>query len=259
MEGFPADLRDPKTPALSEAESEEARLRWRALKRWDRARRGVEVALILPLAAGVFLLALAQGSLREGTPLAERVWDPRRPGDAFLLLYPLGLAIALLGPYLLVRLRVRRELAAVGRLGVSPARALMALERPEGSEQRLRRQEELLRKPWWLIEISGAHLIWWLAFLILAWWVIPNPLPGDRSASAACDLLCRAFGPTMAVGAIGFVLKVFAPLRLLPRSGGHREVALYYRWWSGWTWPVIIALSPGILHIILTALGVKVT
>ena len=106
----------------------------------------------------------------------------------------------------------------------------------EGIDASRFEQETLGVRPWWLVELSGAHVLWWLSFILgigyLIWyWELP-------------DWLLSIVGP-VAVG--GAIMKWFLPAMWLAKSvrgRDRRNLARYYRWWGrGWL-PVALALLP---------------
>jgi hypothetical protein len=112
-----------------------------------------------------------------------------------------------------------------------------AVERAEEEIDRRRFEEErVAERPWWLVELSGAHLVWWLSFVLgiglLEWnWEMP-------------DWLLPIIGP-VAVG--GAIMKVFLPFMWWGASKlgtDRRNLVRYYRWWGKGLLPMAVALLP---------------
>ena len=109
---------------------------------------------------------------------------------------------------------------------------------PMGCKQRL------------LVELRGAHLVWWLAWA------------GAFSAAVsglALDLHRCLFGGLVAVAIGGAVAKVYVPLagywaaQWLPvqyHNGRYESWGRYYLFWARGILSVAIALAPGLAYIL---------
>ena len=109
-------------------------------------------------------------------------------------------------------------------------------EAEESADHRRFELAAVADRPWWLLELSGAHLLWWISFVVgIGYlgelWELP-----EWSVHIVAPI---------AVG--GAVMKAYFPGLLWTRSSkevDRRYVVRYYRWWGrGWL-PVVLALLP---------------
>ncbi len=94
-------------------------------------------------------------------------------------------------------------------------------------------EEKKRAKPWWKRELSGAHLVWWIAFLL---WTIQE--------LTAFQLPSRIYNGMMLCLFLGGIVKIVIPALMLRNLDTHRMAIRYYRWWGrGWL-PPLLAFLP---------------
>jgi len=235
------------TPEEQEAGERLARLRW-----------GKEKAIawvVIGLGGAAFILLrvfweTVEGFVR-GRPARQSLDDLDRVFVGAVAAVVAGLIVAAVVPSLRLHwalLRVRQQ--GLNEAGVD-AYADRADERLAREERRAERDEERRRdeqwaeesrraKPWCLRELSGAHLVWWVACAGLGGWQLG--LFALSEAAAIAMAFCAV---------LGGVLKVLIPVGLLYaswlESGTYRTAVRYYRWWGRSWLPVVLALLPAVL------------
>jgi uncharacterized integral membrane protein len=217
-------------------------------ERLARLRRSREKALgwlVIAFIAGVLILRrplwAAAKAVVAGRPMLQSLDDVDRIFVGVFLAVVAGLAMA--GLVATLRLRSAESRIRAEGLDVTEidAYATEAEERLESEEREAEREEEKQwaeecgrAKVWWIRELSGAHLVWWIAFAVfggqeLKVFVVPEAL-------ANAVTMCAIFGG---------ILKLLVTV-LMFRST-YRMAVRYYRWWGrGWL-PVVIAVLPGVL------------
>lgn len=118
----------------------------------------------------------------------------------------------------------------------------------EQAEQREFEVDSRVAPSWWRRELSGAHLVWWVALGVL--------LASCGLLSAAPDWLVITAWVVLFFGiifkvAFGWVMYVL----LMAVPGSRRRMTRYYRWWArGWK-PVAIALAPAVILWVAALVG----
>jgi tetratricopeptide (TPR) repeat protein len=106
-------------------------------------------------------------------------------------------------------------------------------------------EESRRAKPWSLREVSGAHLVWWVAFALSGGQALRVLAMSDAMANAV--IMCAI---------IGGILKVLVTGMMLVSRAGYRMGVRYYRWWGrGWL-PALIAMLPAVFGYLAVADGV---
>lgn len=118
------------------------------------------------------------------------------------------------------------------------------------------------RRHWLLVEVSGAHLIWWLSVVAVTVYTrSPVWMSSDRIPSPdEIEAMLEAAPPDwlvdglFAIAGVGFVLKVIITGALLGawvRCGRNPEtrgqIRRYYRFWAKGLLPATLALLPGLV------------
>ncbi len=202
----------------------------------------------LSLVVTIYYAALvALEVLTKGQPLAAALaWNP------FQLAPFVALASAA-GVWITTHV-IRQRFASLGWLGFNPellqqalwteyaARVWQAdgtayLQELEASRRLA--QERQAAPPWWKVEFSGGHLVWWLSFLIILAALLRAPVPEIVGV------------PALGVLFFGGLIKLFFWVAYGLTTNAARLGRLrFYRWWSrGWL-PVLLALLPAALLLV---------
>ena len=208
----------------------------------------------IALIAGVLILWRplrgAAMSVVAGRPALQSLDDVDRVFLSLFLAIIVGLGIAALAATLRLRWLESRIQAEGLDAAEVDAFATEAEERLDREERKAEREEEQRRdqqwaeecrraKPWWLREVSGAHLVWWAAFAVAGaeeLGIVALP-PAMLNAVQACVL----FGGILKVVVSGLLF-----LSALRVPATYRMAVRYYRWWGrGWL-PVALALLPAV-------------
>ncbi len=146
-----------------------------------------------------------------------------------------------------VQLQIGRVAATVARPGenkwAAERRVTRAMAREE-AKAAAREYRDLERKPWWLVELSGAHLLWWIALGA----IIGDSCGAWRLSEGHFDYaLITAVGMGFFKCALPFGMRYGSRRECSPQmtfEQRRREARLFYRWWSGWILPPLVALAP---------------
>lgn len=242
-------------------------VRWR--RRWDRLRAVISVTT---WGLVVLLLVILVDGLSKGCHLEPyKDWEELRgllPGKLS------GMLLALLGVLGLVHFGVsviagRAQRAARRRTGQLTKRLAEKGHDPhviwralwgdvlaedadrlsgEQAEQREFEADSRVAPSWWRRELSGAHLVWWVALgVLLASYGLLSAAPDWLVITAWVVLF---FGIIFKV-AFGWVMYIL----LMAVPGSRRRMTRYYRWWArGWQ-PVATALAPGVILWVAALVG----
>jgi len=207
-----------------------------------------EWALVV-LVGGIVLDWMIINDVRKELPPHQSVWTSLDGVQWGFLMAPFAVLLLIVVGVLVTSVRVRYELVHLGSSGCDATRAdwfaRVAVEKRE-EEEFLKEEEELARLreegrregPWWRIELSGAHLVWWIS--LPATWTI-------EWADGESLSTLRTLGE--AVLYPGMVLKIgfWWTYRWMESAATMRAFMRFYRWWGrGWQ-PVLLALLPGAL------------
>jgi hypothetical protein len=177
--------------------------------------------------------------------IGQGPWAEKAP---LYLLIAAGICALLLGPWYVVHRRVLHHLDRLATQGMDREAVWRAVwadqevrrleqEAVEQAEEEIDRrrfeEERVAERPWWVVELSGAHLLWWVSFALLLTWNWEMP-----------DWLLPIIGPVAFGGAI---MKVFLPFMWWGASKpgtDRRNLVRYYRWWGKGLLPMVVALLP---------------
>jgi hypothetical protein len=240
------------------------------------------------LAVGLTLLNLlysvGKSWLSRAAPWAVTDWEPPLGGGLTLLGVGVGVGIALLVVGALVLRSVERRLRRAAGSDEDADALMMYLslgaetwEKMAGEEEaaaeqataqtgparRVVERDEWEDRHWLLVEVSGAHLIWWLSFLattlyfLSPLWLLLRPPPTPYEVEAVLS-----WGPPdwlmngiFAIAVVGLLLKGLVPgfwFAAWDSAGRnpdtYREQKRYYRFWAKGLLPAALALAPAFVY-----------
>ncbi len=291
--------------AGSLAEAAEAVRRRVGEQEWQRVRRfrqvGLGIGAVGPVAVGLTLLTLlcsfGRSWLSRAGPAVVSDWEPPLGGGLALLGVGLGVGMALLAAGLLVVRSAERRLRRAAGSDEAADAALMYLslgseiwEKTAGQvaqaageaagptrvaarlAPQVVQRDEWEDRHWLRVEVSGAHLIWWLSFLaavvygLSPLWLLLGapPSPGELDAMLKWAPPEWLMSGVFAIAAAGALLKLMVPLvwsGAWKASGRNPEtrpqLKRYYRFWAKGLLPAVLALAPAVaywgVHVLLFA------
>jgi len=228
----------------------------RLLKLYAR-RKLLKEYFVLALICGVIFQFLIVNDMKKGLPPQQPLWSSIDSVErGFLLILPAAVFVILIGVFI-IRVQIYFGISALATLGYRSRRAdrmvRLALRRREGEEyeREMQAAKELSEEgweegPWWTIELSGAHLVWWLSLALMV-----------TLGGAELDVGSTLWRSVEPVVISGGVLKlafwyVYGRLSSYPRK---RAFLRFYRWWGRGFAPVLLALAPGVYVLLGTLYG----
>jgi hypothetical protein len=247
------------------------------------------------LAVGLTLLNLlysvGKSWLSRVAPWAVIDWEPPLGGGLTLLGVGVGVGIALLVVGALVVRSVERRLRRAAGSDEDADAAFMYLTLGSEAWEKMAGQvaeasgevgeeaapprvaarptppvverDEWEHRHWLRVELSGAHLIWWLSFLattlylLSPLWLLLRSPPTPYEVEAMLrwwppDWLINGL---FAIAAVGVLLKAIVPFFWVAAwdSAGrnpdtYRELKRYYRFWAKGLLPAALALAPAVIY-----------